>query len=68
MYYVAGGFDSWARIFKLLRSPETDSKELIPPAYEAWQADSCWYNTTIPTRFLAPIDFLKIPALGSLKV
>ncbi len=28
----------WARIFKLLRSPGIDSKELIPPAYVAWGA------------------------------
>jgi hypothetical protein len=27
-----------ARIFKLLRSPRMDSKELIPPAYVAWRA------------------------------
>ena len=27
-----------ARIFKHLRSPEIDSKELIPPAYVAWRA------------------------------
>jgi hypothetical protein len=25
-------------IFKLLRSPGIDSKESIPPAYEAWRA------------------------------
>ncbi len=27
-----------ARIFKLVRSPEIDSKESIPPAYVAWRA------------------------------
>jgi len=27
-----------AGIFKLLRSLEIDSKELIPPAYVAWRA------------------------------
>jgi hypothetical protein len=27
-----------ARIFKRLRSPGIDSKESIPPAYEAWRA------------------------------
>ncbi len=27
-----------ARIFKLLRSPGTDSKKSIPPAYAAWRA------------------------------
>ncbi len=31
-------FQSRARIFKLLRSPGIDSKELIPPAYVAWRA------------------------------
>jgi len=30
--------DSWARIFKRLRSPGVDSKESIPPAYVAWRA------------------------------
>ncbi len=28
----------WARIFKLLWSPEIDSKEPIPPTYVAWRA------------------------------
>jgi hypothetical protein len=31
---------TWARICKHLRSPGIDSKELIPPAYVAWQADT----------------------------
>ncbi len=47
----------WARIFKYIRNPWIDSKESIPPAYVA-----C-YDNPIPTRFLAPIDCLKIPAL-----
>jgi hypothetical protein len=29
-----------AQICKRLRSPEIDSKESIPPAYVAWQADT----------------------------
>ncbi len=29
---------SWARIFRLLRSPRIDSKELIPPGRVAWRA------------------------------
>jgi hypothetical protein len=44
-----------ARMFKLSRSPRIDSKELILPTYVAWRAG-------IPTRFLAPIDCLKIQA------
>ncbi len=44
-----------ARIFKRLWSPGIDSKEWTPPAYVAWRAG------TIPARFLAPIDCLKIP-------
>jgi hypothetical protein len=34
--------------------------ESIPPAYVAWVGR---YNNPIPTRFLASIDCLKIPAL-----
>jgi hypothetical protein len=49
-----------ASIFKRLWSPGIDSKGSIPPAYVAGR-----YNP-IPTRFLAPIDCLKIPALDSL--
>jgi hypothetical protein len=45
-------------IFKLL-SLGVDSKELIPPAY----VDLCQYDNPIPTRFLAPIECTKIPAL-----
>jgi hypothetical protein len=42
-------------IFKLLRSPGIDFNESIPPAYVVWRAGP------VPTRFLAPIDFYKIP-------
>jgi hypothetical protein len=49
-----------ARIFKRLWSPGIDSKEWIPPAYVAWRAGMIILY--IPTGFLAPIDFLKIPA------
>ncbi len=31
----SGSLHSWGRIFKFWRSPEIDSKELIPPAYVA---------------------------------
>ncbi len=48
-----------ARIFKRLRSPGIDSKERIPPAYAARRAGTI---TLYPTKFLAPIDCLKIPA------
>jgi hypothetical protein len=48
-----------ARIFKLLRSPRIDSTEPIPPGCVPWRAA---YDNLIPTRFLAPIDCLKIPA------
>ncbi len=44
-----------ARIFKLLRSPEIDSASLFSLAGR--------YNNHIPTRYLAPIECLKIPAL-----
>jgi hypothetical protein len=57
-----------ARIFKLLWSPGIDSKEPIPPACVAWRA-RC--HNPIPTRFLAPIDCLKIqhssPPIGKLE-
>ncbi len=49
-----------ARIFKLLRSPRIDS-------YDLWRnsAKLCSlagsYDNPIPTRFLVPIDCLKIP-------
>ncbi len=52
--------ESRVRIFKRLWSPGIDSKESIPPAYEARRAGT---NNPIPTRFLAPIDCLKIPEL-----
>jgi hypothetical protein len=47
-----------AGIFKPLWSPGIDAKASIPPAY-AWRGR---YDNPIPTRCLAPIDFLKIPA------
>jgi hypothetical protein len=53
---------SRAGIFKPLWSPGIDAKASIPPAYVAWRAGTI---TLIPTRCLAPIDFLKIPALCS---
>ncbi len=34
----------WGGIFKLLRSPEIDSNESIPPAYIAWQAGTFLRN------------------------
>ena len=46
----------WARIFKCLWGPGVDSKEWISLAHVAWRAGTV-------TLFLAPIDFLKIPAL-----
>ncbi len=45
-----------AQIFKLLRIPRMDSKELIPPGHVAWRAGT---TTLFPTRFLAPNRFLK---------
>ncbi len=47
--------------FKLLRSQIIDSKQPIPPGCVAWRAV---YDNPIPSRFLAPIDCLKIPALA----
>ncbi len=52
---------NWARTFKCLWGLGIDSKEWIPPAYVACRAG----NPILP-RFLAPIDFLKIPALTQL--
>ncbi len=61
---LVGTFSSlrgcWARIFILLSSIGIDSKESISPAYAAWRAST---RTPIPTRFLAPMECLKIPAL-----
>ncbi len=51
--------NSRARICKLSRSPRIDSKEPIPLGCVL----AGRYNNPIPTRFLAPIDCLKIPAL-----
>ena len=53
------GRQNWARIFKLLRSPRIDPKKPISPGCVAWQAGTI----TLPPRFLAPIDCLKITAL-----
>ncbi len=53
---------SWDGIFKLLRNLGIDSKESIPPTYVAWRAGA---TTLFPTRFLAPIDCSKIPALAT---
>jgi hypothetical protein len=52
---------SWAGIFKPLWSPGIDAKASIPPAYLCSMAGR--YENPIPPRCLAPIDFLKIPAL-----
>ncbi len=49
-----------ARIFKLLRSP-IDSKESISASLRSLAGR---YDNPIPTRFLSPIDCLKIPAQG----
>jgi hypothetical protein len=43
---------------KLLRSSEIDSKESIPPACVAGR-----YDNPIPTLFLVPVDFSKIPEI-----
>jgi hypothetical protein len=44
--------------FLPLRRTRIDSKESTPPACVTWRAGT----TTLSTRFLAPIDYLKIPA------
>ncbi len=49
----------WARTFKCLWGPGIDSKE-----WSLWSLAGR-YDNPIPPRFLAPIDFLKIPALYS---
>jgi hypothetical protein len=48
-----------ARIYKLLRSPEIDSKESIPPAYVAWRVGT---TTVFLLSFLASIGCSKVPA------
>jgi hypothetical protein len=50
--FITNSLKSRAQIFKLLRSPGIDYKELIPPAYVR-------YDNPIPTRFLDPIEHLK---------
>ncbi len=47
-----------ARLIKLLRSPGIDSKESIPRLCSL----AGLYDNPITTRFLAPIECLKIPA------
>ena len=51
-----------ARIFKLLRSPRIDAKEPVPPGCVLCSLAG-QYDNPISSRFLAPIDCLKIPAL-----
>ncbi len=48
---------TWARIFKLLRSPRIDSNSA-----KLCRNRVVVYDNPIPTRFLAPIDCLKIRA------
>ncbi len=50
-----------AGIFKLLRSPGIDSKEIDSASLCSLAGQ---YVNPIPTRFLAPINCLKIPALS----
>jgi hypothetical protein len=40
---------SWARIFKLLRSPRINSKEPIPPAYVTWRAGTTTESYSVPS-------------------
>ncbi len=56
------------RICKRLRSPGIDSEESILPGWDRFLGSSKdlqrralagWYDNTIPTRFLAPIDCSK---------
>jgi len=54
---------SGTRIFKLLRSPRIDSKGTNSSRLCSLAGR---YDNPIPTRSLAPIDGLKIPALYSL--
>ena len=63
---------SRARIFKCLWGPGIDYKEWIPPAYVArTRIFKCLWSPgidskeLIPPQFLAPIDYLKIPALAT---
>ncbi len=47
--YICWCRPSWARICKRLRSPESDSKEFIPPAYVAWLASTS-KRVVVPAR------------------
>ncbi len=58
---------NWARICKRLRSPESDSKKSLPPAYVAWRAGTS-NRVIIPARqagnrFLGSLQVLQIRAL-----
>ncbi len=52
-------FPNRARIFKLLRRPRSDSKG---PIFGRLCSLAGRYDNPIPTRLLAPVDCLKIPA------
>ncbi len=52
---------SWARIFKLFRSPIIDSNGTDSAKLRSLAGR---YDNPIPSRFLAPINCLKIPALS----
>jgi hypothetical protein len=45
--------------FLIFKKPRNRPRESVPPDYVAWRGR---YDNPIPTRFLAPIDCLKIPA------
>ncbi len=54
---VAGGLRAWRSsigprdgIFKLLSSPEIDTKESFPPAYVAWRTRTTTYSYPVPSR------------------
>jgi hypothetical protein len=69
---ISPAYVARAHICKRLRRPGIDSEDSIPPAYAAWQAGTLSarqagnrflagrYDNPLPTRFLAPIDCLKI--------
>jgi hypothetical protein len=52
-----------AGIFKLLRSSGIYSTESIPPGYRLCSGRAGRYDNPVPSRFLGPKDWSKMPAL-----
>ncbi len=46
---IPPAYEAWARIFKLLRGPRTDSREPIPLACVAWRASPTTFSNSVPS-------------------